>query len=91
MLREETGRYQVINVGGEIVQAFIPAPLPPYPPIVLDGKLQQALEGATLALGRLDSISVLLPEPGLFIYAYVRKEAILSSQIEARSHLFRTC
>ena len=82
MLREETGRYQVINVGGEIVHAFIPAPLPPYPPIVLDGKLQQALEGATLALGRLDSISVLLPEPGLFIYAYVRKEAILSSQIE---------
>ena len=49
---------------------------------LLDGTLQQALERALLALGRLDSISTLLPDPDLFIYSYVRKEALLSSQIE---------
>ena len=48
----------------------------------LTGPLQQALERALLALGRLDSISTLLPDPNLFIYSYVRKEAVLSSQIE---------
>ena len=64
------------------MRAFVPNPLPPVPPLVLEGPLQQTLERATLALGRLDTISVLLPQPSLFIYAYVRKEAVLSSQIE---------
>ncbi len=64
------------------MRAFIPNPLPPCPPLLLEGPLQQSLERATLALGRLDTISVLLPDPSLFIYAYVRKEAVLSSQIE---------
>ena len=67
---------------GEQFEAFLPLPLPPDPPLVLDGTLQQALERALLALGRLDSISTLLPAPELFIYSYVRKEAVLSSQIE---------
>ena len=82
MQRGETGQYWPTNVGGEQVLAFIPSPLPPVPPVALDGPLQQSVEAALLALGRLDGISTLLPEPTLFIYSYVRKEAVLSSQIE---------
>ena len=82
MQRGEVGRYDVSNVGGEPVRAFVPRPLPPRPGLVLDGPLQQALEDAALALGRLDSVSTLLPDQDLLIYAYVRKEAVLSSQIE---------
>jgi len=82
MRRGLTGRYEVTNVGGERVRAFIPDPLPPEPPIELAGDRQQLLERATLALGRLDSVSLLLPDPGIFLYAYVRREAVLSSQIE---------
>ena len=81
-VRQSTGRFEARRLGGELVRAFIPSPLPPSPSLVLEGELQQSLERATLALGRLDTISVLLPEPSLFIYAYVRKEAVLSSQIE---------
>jgi Fic family protein len=80
--RGESGRYEVTAVGGERVRAFVPTPLPPDPPLVLDGGLQRALEVATLALGRLDGVSTLLPDQSLFLYAYVRKEAVLSSQIE---------
>jgi Fic family protein len=76
------GRYQVTSVGGEPVQAFIPAPLPPVPPLKLEERLQALLESAGLALGRLDGVSTLLPDTALFLYAYVRKEAVLSSQIE---------
>lgn len=82
MKRGETGRYEVTSVGGEQVRAFAPAPLPPAPPLVFEGELQQILEKALLALGRLDGISTLLPDRTLFLYAYVRKEAVLSSQIE---------
>ncbi|MEW5707986.1 MAG: Fic family protein [Pseudomonadota bacterium] len=82
MKRGETGKYEVIAVAGERVHAFIPAPLPPVPPLVFDGALQQALEAAVLALGRLDGVSTLLPDKSLFLYAYVRMEAVLSSQIE---------
>jgi Fic family protein len=82
MKRGEIGRYKVTRVGEEQVRAFIPAQLPPVPPLVLDGPLQQALESAVLALGRLDGVSALLPDKALFLYAYVRKEAVLSSQIE---------
>ncbi|MEW6218777.1 MAG: Fic family protein [Thermodesulfobacteriota bacterium] len=82
MERGETGRYEVTSVGGEQVRAFVPAPLPPNPPLMFDGGLQRALESAVLAVGRLDGVSVLLPDMALFLYAYVRKEAVLSSQIE---------
>jgi Fic family protein len=82
MKRGVTGRYAVTRVGGEQVRAFVPRPLPPDPPVVLDGTRQLLLEQALLALGRLDSISTLLPDPHLFLYSYVRKEAVLSSQIE---------
>ena len=82
MQRGKIGRYESANAGGERVCAFVPAPLPPDPALVLDGPLQQTLEAATLALGRLDAVSMLLPDDTIFLYAYVRKEAVLSSQIE---------
>lgn len=82
MKRGETGAYEVTTVAGEEVRAFVPRPLPPSPPLVLDGSLQQVLESAVLALGRLDGVSTLLPDRSLFLYTYVRKEAVLSSQIE---------
>jgi len=62
--------------------AFIPAPLPPKPPVRISGKLQMLLSDATLALGRLDGSIHTLPNPDLFVLMYVRKEAVLSSQIE---------
>lgn len=82
MKRGLSGRYEVSVGGGESVRAFIPDPLPPEPPIVIDDRLQVALEKAALSMGRLDSLSALLPDTGLFLYMYVRKEALLSSQIE---------
>ena len=82
MNRGLTGRYETSQVGGEQVRAFIPNPLPPIPSLDLTGTRQILLEHALLALGRLDSVSTLLPDPHLFLYSYVRKEALLSSQIE---------
>ena len=82
MKRSATGTYEVTTVGGETVRAFIPPPLPPQPALDLGGPIQPLLERALLALGRLDSISALLPDTDLFLYSYVRKEAVLSSQIE---------
>ena len=87
MQRREIGRYEISTTSGERVRAFVPAPLPPDPPLVLDGALQQAFESAALALGRLDGISALLPDQTLFLFSYIRKEAVLSSQIEGtQSH-----
>jgi Fic family protein len=63
-------------------RAFIPAPLPPEPAVRLDGELQSLLSGADRALGRLDGSIQTLPHPDLFVSMYVRKEAVLSSQIE---------
>ncbi len=67
--------------GDEEVRAFVPPPLPPDPPLHLDA-LQLSLEQASQALGRLDGLASILPDLPLFIYTYVRKEAVLSSQIE---------
>lgn len=82
MKRGPSGTFHVKSGGGEEVRAFVPAPLPPVPPLELTAGLQPLLEGAVLALGRLDGVSTLLPDKSLFLYAYVRKEAVLSSQIE---------
>ncbi len=82
MHRDLTGRYSASLAGGEMVNAFVPHPLPPVPPLELTGARQHLLERATLAIGRLDGVSALLPDPQLFLYAFVRREAVLSSQIE---------
>lgn len=82
MQRDTTGYYAPSTAGGETVRAFVPHPLPPVPALDLNGARQQLLEQASLAVGRLDSVSTLLPDPQLFLYAYVRREAVLSSQIE---------
>ena len=81
MKRGETGRYETTTIVGETVRAFVPARLPPRPALDL-AALQNPLEKALLALGRLDSLAVLLPDTHLFLYTYIRKEAVLSSQIE---------
>ncbi len=82
MKRGLIGSYEESVVSGEMVRSFVPEPLPPTQEIVFDAKLQQHLERATLALGKLDSITLLLPDPDIFLYSYVRREAVLSSQIE---------
>jgi len=79
--RGPTGRYEATSGPGETVRAFVPAPLPPVPPLDL-ATFQPQMEKAHLALGRLDALSTLLPDTRLFLYTYVRKEAVLSSQIE---------
>lgn len=75
------GRYIETVAGGETVRAFVPPPLPPNPQLNLLPLLEK-LSAAERALGRLDGITVLLPSHELFLYMYVRKEAVLSSQIE---------
>jgi Fic family protein len=75
------GHFHETPVGGEIVRAFVPPPLPPEPPIDVLSLLER-LSVAERALGRLDGITMLLPRQELFLYMYVRKEAVLSSQIE---------
>lgn len=75
------GRYVETVSHGETVRAFVPPPLPPTPPLDLIPRLPK-LSAAERALGRLDGITMLLPNPELFLYMYVRKEAVLSSQIE---------
>ena len=74
-----SGQY-IRQLGG--YRAFIPAPLPPEPPIQIAGELQGLLSQADRALGRLDGSIQTLPNPELFVAMYVRKEAVLSSQIE---------
>ena len=75
------GRFIETPVAGEVVRAFVPSPLPPVPPIDVLALLDR-LSLAERALGRLDGITTLLPRQELFLYMYVRKEAVLSSQIE---------
>jgi Fic family protein len=81
MKRKNTGEYYMSQTGEEKVRAFIPKPLPPVPPIEMEPKLVNALADTMLALGRLNSLRI-APDYGLFLYQYVRKEAILSSKIE---------
>jgi Fic family protein len=82
------GSYETRTVGGESYQAYLPPLLPPEPEIVLTQEHIERLEQATLALGRLDALATLLPDPNLFIYMFVRKEALLSSQIEGTQSSF---
>lgn len=77
--RNRAGRYVQQPTG---YRAFVPAPLPPEPPLDLGNPLRSLLSEADYALGRLDGAVLTLPNPDLFVFMYVRKEAVLSSQIE---------
>ncbi len=82
MKRENTGSYVTISTEGERAEAFVPNSLPPEPPLAWDGKLACLLSEASWALGRLEGSTRDIPNKQLFVDAYVRKEAILSSQID---------
>ena len=82
MQRKLQGKYVTISTVGEKAQAFVPFPLPPHPPINWTPELSNKFDQALMALGRLDSVSTFLPDSSLFLYMYVRKEAVLSSMIE---------
>ena len=85
-MKRKSGEYVTQAVTGENYRAYLPAPLPPDPPLELDTGLLQSMDQANRALGRLDGISRVWPNSGHFLnqllYQYVRKEAVLSSQIE---------
>lgn len=76
------GSFMRVQEGPASYTAFHPVPLPPDPPLELDIQLHRLLDQANQALGRLDGITLLLPNPSQFLYAFIRKEAVLSSQIE---------
>jgi len=83
MPKRVTGRYERTTVGGEEVAAFVPHALPPAnPPVVVDAALAERLRAAEQALVRLELAGEMVPSLDWFIYAFVRKEAVLSSQIE---------
>ena len=84
MARKPSGRigsYIATTTSGETVRAYLPPPLPPTPPLDLP-RLLTLIERANQALGRLDGMTAILPSTKLFVFMYVRKEALLSSQIE---------
>jgi Fic family protein len=82
MKRDPQGHYVTISTVSERAEAFVPFPLPPKPAIEWTPELRGKFDQALLALGRLDSISTFLPDVSLFLYMYIRKEAVLSSMIE---------
>ena len=85
--KSRLGTYVTTTVTGEPVRAFIPPGLPPIPPVELAG-LYQHLDRANQALGRLDGLTTLLPDTKFFLYLYIQKEALLSSQIEGTQSSF---
>jgi len=86
--RRQAGTYVTTATAGEQVRAFVPSPLPPDPPLQLTPDDLDLMERANRALGKLDGLATLLPEASLFLYMYVRKEAVLSSQIEGTQSSF---
>ena len=82
MHRPAPGSYVEVATAGEHFRAFVPVPLPPAPPILWSSSLRRRFDGALLALGRLDALTAHLPNASLLLYSFVRKEAVLSSQIE---------
>jgi Fic family protein len=82
MHRPAPGRYVTVTTANEPFQAFVPLPLPPEPPIVWSAALRRRFDAALVALGRLDAVTALLPNAALLLYSFIRKEAVLSSQIE---------
>jgi Fic family protein len=82
MRRSPPGQTVVVSTQGEPFRAFVPAPLPPKPPLEWSAALRMRFDSALVALGRLDAVTALLPNAELVLYGFVRKEAVLSSQIE---------
>ena len=82
MRRPTPGTYRTVSAVGETVKAFVPVPLPPVPPIEWTPRLRRRFDDALVAIGRLDAVSTLLPNAALLLYSFIRKEAVLSSQIE---------
>ncbi|MCK4342676.1 MAG: Fic family protein [Phycisphaerae bacterium] len=83
MARKTPGTYRATAIAGEQVRAFVPSPLPPAdPPLVLDERLTGLLNAAMAALDRLNVAGAMVPSPDWFLYGFVRKEAVISSQIE---------
>jgi Fic family protein len=87
-MKRTTGRLLRIGTGDDAYQAFVPAPLPPVPSLKLSTADRDLIERASRALEKLDGMTTLLPDTSLFIYAYVRKEALVSSQIEGTQSSF---
>jgi Fic family protein len=82
-MKRSTGRYERTVAGGDVVDAFLPDPLPPMnPPLAIEGLLADRLRSAEHALGRLELAGEMVPSVDWFLYAFVRKEAVISSQIE---------
>lgn len=88
MRRPPPGTYVEVATAGERFKAFVPAPLPPVPPIDWSPTLRRRFDEALLALGRLDALTAHLPNAALLLYSFVRKEAVLSSQIEGTQSSF---
>lgn len=87
-MKRQVGTYVTTSTAGEQVRAFVPNPLPPDPELQLTPDDLDLIERANRALGKLDGLATLLPEASLFLYMYVRKEAVLSSQIEGTQSSF---
>lgn len=82
-MNRKTGTHRVSTAGGERVRAFIPHPLPPRrPPLQMTDEIRQVLSDATAAIGKLEVAAEMVPSTGWFLYGFVRKEALVSSQIE---------
>lgn len=82
MHRPAPGHYISVTTASEPFHAFVPVPLPPEPPVMWSAALRRRFDTALVALGRLDAVTSLLPNAALLLYSFVRKEAVLSSQIE---------
>jgi hypothetical protein len=76
-MKRSTGSYVRIGAGDEAFGAFVPAPLPPDPPLKLTARDHDLLERANRAVGRLDGLTLMLPDTSLFIYAYVLNESLV--------------
>ena len=89
-MARKTGTYRTSSAPGETVRAFVPHALPPAdPPLAIEGELAERHAAAIAAIGRLRVAGAMVPEPRWFLYGFVRKEAVLSSQIEGTQATLR--